>query len=263
MFTRLRTTWLAGAGAAFMVMALSGAVMGASLLTTAAGPTSEEEFDPIAEVDTTRTFEDADGDGVDDDCDSEVVPDLDAEAAAFAAVDLDGDGVVSVDEAAQSARTGGANCNHGGYVSPVAGGSDDADEADEALPVETTECEEVAAPTFDPAVLGVPGGFGQYVSSVAESDAVGGKNCNHGGAVSAAVKTAKDAATLLRQAAQAERASERTAATAERTEQRTAARAERDATKAERAASKAKAGKASESKATAAQSQGKGRAGGG
>ncbi|MEX1171780.1 MAG: hypothetical protein WEG56_04110 [Chloroflexota bacterium] len=261
MFTRLRTTWLAGAGAAFLVMALSGAVMGASLLTTAAGPTSEEEFDPIAEIDTTRTFEDADGDGVDDDCDSEVIPDPDAEAVAFAAVDVDGDGVVSVDEAAQSPWTGGANCNHGGYVSPVAGGSDDADEADEAdeaLPVEATECEEVAAPTFDPAVLGVPGGFGQYVSLVAESDAVGGKNCNHGGAVSAAVKTAKDAATLLRQAAQAERVSERTAATAERTEQRTAARAERDATKAERAASKA-----SESKATAAQSQGKGRAGGG
>ena len=260
MSTRLRTTWLAGAGAAFLVMALSGAVMGASLLT-AFGPTSEEEFDPIAEVDTTRTFEDVDGDGVDDDCDSEVVPDPDAEAAATAAVDLDGDGVVSVAEAAQSARIGGPNCNHGGYVSFVAGEADETDDADETEPAETTECEEVPAPAFDPAVLDTPGGFGSYVSSVAQSDAVGGKNCNHGGAVSAAVKVAKDAAAVLRQAAKAERAAERAASAeeraAQRSEQRAAARAERDAKKADRAAAKAKHGKP----AHAGQGNGKGRGG--
>lgn len=260
MFTRLRTTWLAGAGAAFLVMALSGAVMGASLLT-AAGPTSEEEFDPIAEVDTTRTFEDVDGDGIDDDCDSEVVPDPDAEAAALAAVDLDGDGVVSVSEAAQSARIGGVNCNHGGYVSQVAGESDETDDADETEPAESTTCEEVPAPVFDPAVLGAPGGFGSYVALVAQSDAVGGKNCNHGGAVSAAVKAAKDAATILRQAAKDERVAERTAAaearTAQRSEQRAAAKVERDAMKAERAAGRAKADKA----AQAGHGNGKGRGG--
>jgi hypothetical protein len=77
-------------------------------------------------------------------------------------------------------------------------------------------CVEVAAPTFDPVALGAPGGFGAYVSSVAQSDAIGGKNCNHGGAVSEAVKAAKAEAKAARDAAKAERRSERDAAKAER-----------------------------------------------
>jgi hypothetical protein len=285
MFTRLRTTWFAGSGALVLVLALSGAVLGANVLTGASGPTPEEVFDPIAEVDTTGTFEDLDGDGVDDDCDEEVLADPVAEASAEAAVDTDGDGEVSVSEAAHSDRTGGKNCNHGGYVSQVAqdqcdGGTTDeaeelteptptgepvievalepndedepaevdeeADEAEETADCDAEEdevaeeaetedaeaCEEVAAPTFDPEALGEAGGFGRYVSSVAQSDAVGGKNCNHGGAVSEAVKAAKDAAREAREAAKAERAAERSA-------ERAAAKAEREAQRAERQAAKA------------------------
>lgn len=280
MFTRLRTTWLAGSGALLMVLGLSGAVLGATVLTAAAGPTPEEETDPIVVVDTSLTFEDADGDGVDDDCDEDVVADPVAEASAAAAVDTDGDGEVSVSEAARSDRTGGKNCNHGGYVSQVAhdqcdGGTTDevdaedpaptgepapaivevvlepnedgdedeaTEEAEEAGDCEATEeaeseseeaeteaCEAVAAPTFDPAVFSGPGAFGAYVSSVARSDATGGKNCNHGGAVSEAVKAAKEAAKAERDAAKAERRAEREAAKAERAAQRDAKKAERRA----------------------------------
>src|SRR6185312_4300794 len=55
-----------------------------------------------------------------DDCETGVLADETAAAAADAAVDLNGDGTVSVSEAAQSDRTGGTNCNHGGYVTQVA-----------------------------------------------------------------------------------------------------------------------------------------------
>ena len=66
------------------------------------------------------TFEDFDGDGIDDDCDDAVVADQIAADAANAAVDANADGVVSVPEAAHSDRVGGPNCNHGGYVSLIA-----------------------------------------------------------------------------------------------------------------------------------------------
>jgi hypothetical protein len=176
-----------------------------------------------------------DGNGVDDDC-QEVAPVAlpDAAAAALIAVDLDGDGAVSTSEAAQSDRTGGTNCNHGGYVSGVAHGSgdcadagapagandegsgdgedaaDDPGEANDAAtltttavtptcPTETeTESTETAstvcappvapAPVLDAPVDTSPSAHGKAVSEVAQSDAVGGKNCNHGGAVSAAAK---------------------------------------------------------------------------
>ena len=281
MFTRLRTTWLAGSGALVLVLSISGAALGASLLAAGPTPTAEEETDPIVVVDTSGTFEDVDGDSIDDDCDDAVVADPVAEASAEAAVDLDGDGELSVSEAAQSSRTGGSNCNHGGYVSQVAhdqcdGSAEevdpaeeltdpaptdeppviievglepndeaedesgdapeaadcDAEDAEEAVTdeAEVEACEEVAAPTFDPAAFAGPGGFGRYVSTVAASDAVGGKNCNHGGAVSEAVKAAKDAAKAERDAA---RAAERDAKKAERD----AKKAERDAARAERKAS--------------------------
>jgi hypothetical protein len=48
-----------------------------------------------------------------------------------------------------------------------------------------------------------PNAHGKVVSEVAQSDAIGGKNCNHGGAVSLAAKdhTARDAAKAARDAA--------------------------------------------------------------
>jgi hypothetical protein len=256
MLTRIRSTWFAGAGAVLLVLVVSGAVAASSLLTAISIPT-DETAPPTEVADTTLTYEDLDGNGVDDDCQEAVVPDAEAAAAALLAADLDGDGKVSVSEAAQTGWTGGTNCNHGGYVSGVAKADDtcdeatetdtddpaetgDADEVSVVLVAETVECEapveetaEEETPTectteetpetepvveeeepVDPA----PNAHGKAVSDVAQSDAVGGKNCNHGGAVSEAAKKDHDAAKAERDAAKAAR----DAAKAERAEQREA-----------------------------------------
>jgi hypothetical protein len=257
MLSRMRTTWLAGSGALFLALVLAGAALGAPVLTSSEEPAPDQAA-PLV-VDTAPTFEDADGDSIDDDCDADVVADVEAAAAAAAAVDTNADGVISVREAAQSERIGGANCNHGGYVSTVAqeqcdAVAEDGDPAEGESEVEPTgecvedededadpegtedeganaECVPVAAPTFDPERFTGPGAFGAYVASVAASDAVGGKNCNHGGAVSEAVKAAREAARAERDAAKAERRVQRDAAKAERRVQRDAAEAERAAAK--------------------------------
>jgi hypothetical protein len=255
---------------------LSGVVAAASLLTAIAAP----EPDPTGPtvVDTTATFEDLNGNGIDDDCETDVAADDQAAADAEAAVDLDGDGTVSVSEAAQSDRTGGVSCNHGGYVSNVAqaacdeatdadadgadadapadGESVDADEAstdastdadetseavdepesDEAAcdateatePAEDTEeapaeCETTPtdeAPTDEDAPADEPvalNGHGKVVRDVAkDKEAVGGKNCNHGGAVSEASHQDNDARKEAREAAKAARDAAREAAKATR-----------------------------------------------
>lgn len=241
MQSRLRTPWVAGAGALLLVLTLSGAVLGANTLVT--GPTPEEVTDPLV-VDTTSTWEDVDGNGIDDDCqETAAVADAEAVLTALAGIDTDGDGTISVEEAAHSDWTGGPNCNHGGFVSFVAHeqGTDDEDaeedETDEEAPADEA-CVATVVEAFDPTVMT----FGQYVSTVAQSDAVGGKNCNHGGAVSDAVHAAQELAREARDAAKAERAAERDAAKAERAAERAAAKAERDAAKAERKAGKAKGG---------------------
>jgi hypothetical protein len=224
-------TWLAAPGAMLLVLVVSGAVLGANVLTT--GPTPEEVTDPLV-VDTTATWEDVDGNGIDDDCQELVEADPAAALAAFEAADTDGDGTLSVEEVAHTDWVGGANCNHGGVVSYVASLQDDDEEAteeeteDETAPEEACEASVVEA--FDPTVMT----FGEYVSTVAASDAVGGKNCNHGGAVSEAAHAAQELAKEAREAAKAERAAERAAAKAERAAERAAAKAERDAAKATR-----------------------------
>jgi hypothetical protein len=230
MVHRLRTGWLAGSGAVVLLLALSGAALGATLVTD----TAPEVVEP---VDTTVTFEDLDGDGVDDDCAESVVANPEAAAVAFAAADLDGDGVISVTEAAQSGWTGGLNCNHGGYVSQVATDEDETDDEaeDETEPAAEVECEVVAAPepdqAFDPSA---PYFHGAWVAWVAGSDAVGGKNCNHGGAVSEAAQKDQEAAAAERAAAKAER----DAAKAEREAARELRAQEREAAKAARSAEK-------------------------
>ena len=199
-------------------------------------------------------FVDLNGNDVDDTCETEaVVADPAAADAAETAVDLDGDGTISVSEAAQSDRIGGKNCNHGGYVSWVAHGScadptttpeqpalvtgPDPDAAaaetsscDEPAEEPTTEtadaptdatCEEVPPPERDPALDEQKNGHGKWVSIVAHSDAIGGKNCNHGGAVSEAAKKDHEAAKAAREAAKAERE----AARAEKKAARDAAKA--------------------------------------
>jgi hypothetical protein len=249
MLTRIRSTWFAGAGAVLLVLVVSGAVAASSLLTAISVPTAETAPPTELVADTALTYEDLDGDGVDDDCQEAVVPDAEAAAAALRSVDLDGDGTVSVSEAAQSGWTGGRNCNHGGYVTSVAKADDtcdeatettpddpaetgDADEASVVLVAETVDCEapveetaEEATPTecvtetpaAEPVVAEeepvdrAPNAHGKAVSDVARSDAVGGKNCNHGGAVSEAAKKDHGAAKAERDAAKAERAAQRDA----------------------------------------------------
>jgi hypothetical protein len=210
--THLRSTWSAIAGSLLLVLLVVG---------LAAGQTVAQ--DPAA--DTVASFEDTNGNGIDDDCEEAVVADPTAAASAEAAADLDGDGVISVSEAAQSDRTGGTNCNHGGYVSWVAQGSPDPTEQTEAA--ETTECVPVAPPERDPALDEQKNGHGTWVSTVAQSDATGGKNCNHGGAVREAAKKDHAAAAAARAAAKAEREAARAAAKAEREAARAAAKAAR------------------------------------
>jgi hypothetical protein len=255
MLSRARSSWLAVPGALLLILVLAGGALGATVLTaTTLAP--ESETDPVV---TLATWEDTDGDGVDDDCDDAVEADAEAAAAADAAVDADGDGTVSVPEAAHSDRVGGLNCNHGGYVSTVANEAEDADEETEEPAEEPAEeaeadaetCESTeTVPEFDPATFTGPGAFGAYVSTVAAMDVVGGKNCNHGGAVSEAVKAAKEAAREAREAEKAQAKAERDAAKAERAAQRAERAAQRAAAKAEREAARAER--------TAGKSNGKG-----
>lgn len=187
-------------------------------------------------------FVDLNGNDIDDTCETEpIVEDAAAAETAERAVDLDGDGTISVSEAAHSDRVGGKNCNHGGYVSSVAQGScadptttpeqpalvtgpDPDAVTDVTTPCEAVEeptdeaaetptdatCEEVAPPDRDPALDDQKNGHGKWVSTVAQSDAVGGRNCNHGGAVSEAAKMDHAAAKAARDAAKAEREATRT-----------------------------------------------------
>ena len=195
-------------------------------------------------------FVDLNGNDVDDTCETDpIVEDAAAAEAAEAAVDLDGDGTISVPEAAHSDRIGGKNCNHGGYVSWVAHGScadptatpeqpalvtgpdpdavveADASTCDEPVEEPTEEaaeapadatCDEVAPPERDPALDEQKNGHGKWVSTVARSDAIGGKNCNHGGAVSEAAKKDHAADKAARDAAKAEKKAAREAAKAAR-----------------------------------------------
>ena len=104
-------------------------------------------------------------------------------------------------EAARSGWSGGGNCNHGGYVSQVAQADDEATDevTEDAEAAEEEACEEVAAPEPEtPLNPTAPNSHGAWVSWVAGSEATGGKNCNHGGAVSEAAKKDHEAAKSQR-----------------------------------------------------------------
>jgi hypothetical protein len=216
-FTRLRKTSFASAGAVVLVLMFAGLAMGRVVLNDSGTTVTADA--PVAPVapDTTATFEDINGNGIDDDCEENEVANPDAVTAEMKAVDTNADGVISVTEAAHSDRIGGKNCNHGGYVSWVAQGSPDGttetDEqaTDEAPPA---ECVEVPPPERDPALDEQKNGHGKWASTVARSDAIGGKNCNHGGAVSEAAKKDHDALKAERDAAKAARDAARAAAKA-------------------------------------------------
>ena len=220
------------------------------IVAFAAGRMAQSTETPSGMV---AAFVDLNGNDIDDACETDpIVEDAGAAEEAETAVDLDGDGTVSVSEAAHSDRIGGENCNHGGYVSWVAQGScpdptttpeqpalvtgpdpdavlAETSSCDEPAEEPTTEaeaptdatCEEVAPPERDPALDAQKNGHGKWVSTVARSTAIGGKNCNHGGAVSEAAKKDHEAAKAARDAAKAERE----AARAEKKAARDAARA--------------------------------------
>ena len=247
MVSRLRSLWMAGGGAVALALAVSGVVAAATIMTVLTAPTTDPVAPPAG---TIATYEDLDGNGVDDDCQAAVVADPVAAASAETAADLNGDGTISVSEAAQSGRVGGTSCNHGGYVSTVAHGacaalasasgapaasapgdaaapvdaaaSEDADAADladacataaasdePAEPADTAtppDCAAAPAASAEPLASAAtidlaPNAHGKAVSDVARSDAIGGKNCNHGGAVSEAAKQDHDAAKSVREAA--------------------------------------------------------------
>jgi hypothetical protein len=217
MLARIRSIWLAGGGALALTVMLSGIVAAATVLTVVVAPAPAA---PVA--DTTATFEDLDGNGIDDDCQATVSADPVAAASAETAADLDGDGTISVTEAARSGRTGGTNCNHGGYVSVIASASGEPADTETTTETDTTaECvAPVVAASVAPVVAVVldpaPNAHGKAVSDVANSEAVGGKNCNHGGAVSEAAKKDHDAAKAARDASKAARDAAREARKAAR-----------------------------------------------
>ena len=214
MSNRLRSISLAGAAALTLVLLFAGLVAGRAVLTENTPAPAPDVTTP----DTTALFEDLNGNGIDDACEEAgtVVGDPAAAAAADAAVDEDADGTTSVSEAAHSDRTAGTNCNHGGYVSGVAQGTPEpaaqTEQTQAAAP--TTACVPVAPPERDPALDTQKNGHGKWVSTVAQSPATGGKNCNHGGAVSEAAKKDHTAAAAAREAAKTARAAARAEAKA-------------------------------------------------
>lgn len=236
--TKRRSTWLGASGALFLILSLSG---------VAAGATPPDAV-PDVVVDTTATFEDIDGNGIDDDCqDVDAVADEDAAAAELLTVDTDGDGVISTTEAAHSPRIGGKNCNHGGYVSWI---------AHQEVTCEDEPTEPVIEPVVELIVAADEDQDEDTGDEIAEPEADACAGADESDAE--AVKTEKAAAAALRAVLKAERTLVRETAKAERTAARDAAKTERtsarDAKKAERAAAHA-AAKAERAAAKAARTK--------
>jgi hypothetical protein len=215
-----RSRWLAGAAGLFLVLSMSGVAMGVT------------PPDAVPDVDTTATYEDVDGNGIDDDCQAEVATAApDAVTAEQATVDTNADGVISTTEAAHSARTGGANCNHGGYVSWIAQSKHDCVTEPTAGEPTAEESGDSDEPTEGEIVLVVT------TPPDAEPDADAAA-CDEP-ADAASVKKDHKAAAAARLAAKVERKLAHAAAKAERTLAHQTSKAERQAAKATRAAERA------------------------
>ncbi|HUP55449.1 MAG TPA: hypothetical protein VM408_08075, partial [Methylomirabilota bacterium] len=208
-----RSRWLAGAAGLFLVLSMSGVAMGVT------------PPDAVPDADTTATFEDVDGNGIDDDCQAETaVEDPAAVTAEQAAVDTDADGVISTTEAAHSARIGGKNCNHGGYVSWIAHQNGDCATGPTA---EEPTAEEPAAeesgdgdedePTEGEAVLVVTTPPDAEPDADSEACDEPADEADTDGADADSAKKDHKAAAAARLAAKAERKLARAAAKAERT----------------------------------------------
>jgi hypothetical protein len=228
MRTRRHTTWLASGAALLLIASVSGIASAAPTVSDTTAPTWVDlNGNGVADGCETVPVVAADA----------------AVIAANVAADLDGDGTISTSEAAQTDWVGGTNCNHGGYVSTVAQGSagtcdaagapasptdestDGSDQDSDQAATETSTgsaavasdaCAEDAADASEtqdtaPTVCeAAPVADGTTVDAVpmthvevAQSDSVGGKNCNHGGAVSESAKAAAQAAKAERDAARA------------------------------------------------------------
>jgi hypothetical protein len=234
MFDRLRSGVLAGGGALLLVLALSGMAMGASLTSDSpAGDTSFVDIDgdgvadhcqTEAAVENTGTAQAA-FDAADLNDDGEISLSEAAQSGWTGGENCNHGGYVS--EVAQA----GDSCEAEDTEEPEGTGTgteegtetgteeeaapeadadceaadDETEETEEAAPADEETCEAVAAPEIDPATDTSEWNHGAWVSWVANSPATGGKNCNHGGAVSEASKAAKEAAKAAKEAARAER----------------------------------------------------------
>ena len=216
-YRSIRPTWVTATWVALLLV----------LVAFAASQARLPQAPPTGMV---AAFVDLNGNDIDDSCEDpatvEAETDPDAQQAAEEAIDLDGDGTISVSEAAQSDRIGGKNCNHGGYVSWVAHGS---------CPDPVTE--PVTAPVTGPAL---------DAAAATCEDAT--TTSDEASAAKDAEKAEKKAA---RDAAKAERKAAHDAAKAAKDAAKAAAKAERDAAKAEKKAARDAA------KATKAEGKGK------
>ena len=219
--------------ALFLVLSLSGVADGVT--------PPDAEPDPVV-VDTTATFEDIDGNGIDDDCqETAAVADAEAAAAELLTVDVDADGVISTTEAAHSDRTGGTNCNHGGYVSWIAHQKHDCvaeptDETTEPAEGETDETDETVELVVTTPPDAEPDADAEACDESADEADGDSAESDH-----AAIVAARLAAKAEREAAHAAKKAEREAAHAAKTADRQAAKAAKQAAKA--AAKAAKGGK--------------------
>jgi hypothetical protein len=193
-----RSKWLAGSGALLLTLSLSGMVAAVEPVVT----------DPVVTVDTTATFEDLNGDGIDDDCTVAVeVLDQVAVDAEVATVDTNADGVISTSEAAQSPRTGGNNCNHGGYVSWIAHQNHNC-VVDEPVVEPTAEEVVTTPPDAEPDVTVEDC---EPAANAAERAAIKAERASAREAAKTAREVARDAAKAEREAAKAERTAARDA----------------------------------------------------
>lgn len=210
-----RTTWLGGSASLLLILSLSGVVAGAEPPAT----------EPVVVVDTTATYEDIDGNGIDDDCqDVAAVAAPEAVTAELLTVDVDGNGIISTTEAAHSPRIGGKNCNQGGYVSWIA----------HQKHVCVVETPVAATPVVEPTVVLVV-----TTPPDAEPDAEVEACEPEVTSVIAGAKKDKVAAAAARDASKAERALARQATKAARDVSKAERTVVRDTSKADRQAAKA------------------------
>ncbi len=225
---KLRSTWLAGSSALLLVVALSGLAAAAPLVADTSQGFVDLDGNGVSDLCETAVAADpiaaaAAFAAVDTDGDGTISVREAAHSGWVGGKNCNHGGYVS-----SVANASGDTCD---ADTPEAAPDGDADDGSDgstpdvttvsATVASTTDCAEDPAedasdaeapapavcpvtepvpPAEDAPVDVAPNAHGKAVSTVAQSDAVGGKNCNHGGAVSAAAKkdhgAGADAATV-------------------------------------------------------------------